>query len=103
VRIARESKKGTFRMTRTLGKAGPTVSCIGLGALGMSDLYGPADRTESIATIRAALNAGVNLIDTGDFYCSGHNEMLIREALAGINREDYVLSVKFGALRDPSY
>jgi pyridoxine 4-dehydrogenase len=91
-----------IRMTRTLGKAGPPVSSNGLGAMGMSDFYGPADRTESIATIRAALNAGVNLIDTGDFYGSGHNGMLTREALAGINREDFVLSVKFGALRDPS-
>src|ERR1700730_3805251 len=89
-------------MTRTLGKTGPVVSSIGLGAMGMSDFYGPADRTESIATIHAALDASVNLIDTGDFYGSGHNEMLIREALAGVKRENYVLSVKFGALRDPS-
>jgi aryl-alcohol dehydrogenase-like predicted oxidoreductase len=62
----------------------------------------PADRAESIATIHAALDAGINLIDTGDFYGSGHNEMLIREALAGINRQNFVLSVKFRALRDPS-
>lgn len=89
-------------MPRTLGKTGPTVSAIGLGAMGMSDFYGPADRAESIATIHAALDAGVNLIDTGDFYGSGHNEMLIREALNGRRREDIVLSVKFGALRDPS-
>jgi aryl-alcohol dehydrogenase-like predicted oxidoreductase len=70
--------------------------------MGMSDLYGPADRAESIATIRTALDAGINLIDTGDFYGSGHNEMLIREALNGRKREDAVLSVKFGALRDPA-
>ena len=89
-------------LTRTLGKNGPTVSAIGLGAMGMSDLYGPADRAESIATIHAALNAGVNLIDTGDFYGSGHNEMLIAEALADRRREDVVISVKFGALRDPA-
>jgi pyridoxine 4-dehydrogenase len=89
-------------MTRTLGKNGPVVSAIGLGAMGMSDLYGPADRSESIATIRAALDAGVNLIDTGDFYGSGHNEMLICEALRGRSRQGVVLSVKFGALRDPS-
>jgi len=89
-------------MTRTLGKNGPAVSSLGLGAMGMSDFYGPADRAESIATIRAALDAGVTLIDTGDFYGSGHNELLIREALAGRNRESVVLSVKFGALRDPA-
>ncbi len=89
-------------MTRKLGTHGPAVSAIGLGAMGMSDLYGPADRAESIATIHAALDAGVNLIDTGDFYGSGHNEMLIAEALAGRRREDVVLSVKFGALRDPA-
>lgn len=87
---------------RTLGNAGPVVSSIGLGAMGMSDFYGPADRGESIATIHAALDAGVTLIDTGDFYGSGHNELLIREALAGRRRESVVISVKFGALRDPS-
>ena len=89
-------------MTRTLGQNGPVVSAIGLGAMGMSDLYGPADRAESIATIHAALDAGITLIDTGDFYGSGHNELLIREALAGHKREDVVISVKFGALRDPA-
>jgi aryl-alcohol dehydrogenase-like predicted oxidoreductase len=69
--------------------------------MGMSDLYGPADRAESLATIRAALDAGVNLLDTGDFYGMGHNEMLLAEALAGVPRDRYLLSVKFGALRDP--
>jgi len=68
--------------------------------MGMSDLYGPADRSESIATIHAALDAGITLLDTGDFYGMGHNEMLIREALAGRNRDSVVISVKFGALRD---
>jgi aryl-alcohol dehydrogenase-like predicted oxidoreductase len=87
---------------RSLGKHGPTVSSIGLGAMGMSDLYGNADRAESIATIRAALDAGINLIDTGDFYGSGHNELLIREALTGRTRESIVLSVKFGERRDPA-
>jgi aryl-alcohol dehydrogenase-like predicted oxidoreductase len=77
------------------------LSALGLGCMGMSDLYGPADREEGIATIHAALDAGINLLDTGDFYGMGHNEMLIREALAGRRREDVVLSVKFGALRDP--
>jgi aryl-alcohol dehydrogenase-like predicted oxidoreductase len=84
---------------RTLGKSGPTVSALGLGAMGMSDFYGPADRTESIATLKTALDEGITLIDTGDFYGSGHNELLVAEALR--RRDDVVLSVKFGALRDP--
>src|SRR5262244_4389326 len=88
--------------TRTLGKTGPTVSALGLGAMGMSDFYGPADRDESIATVKAALDEGITLIDTGDFYGSGHNEILIAEALRGRPRNDYALSVKFGALRDPA-
>lgn len=79
--------------TRRLGVTGPTVSAIGLGAMGMSDLYGPADDAESIATIRAALDAGVTLIDTGDFYGMGHNELLIRDALAGRNRDEVTISV----------
>ena len=86
--------------TRTLGADGPTVFPLGLGCMGMSDLYGPADRDESIATIRAALDAGVNQIDTGDYYGMGSNELLIRDALRGRSRESVVLSVKFGALRD---
>jgi aryl-alcohol dehydrogenase-like predicted oxidoreductase len=86
---------------RKLGKAGPTTSAIGLGCMGMSDFYGPADRSESIATIHAALDAGVMLLDTGDFYGMGHNEMLIGEALAGRNRDQVQISVKFGALRTP--
>lgn len=89
-------------MTRELGKSGLRASSIGLGAMGMSDLYGVADRAESIATIHAALDAGVSLIDTGNFYGSGHNELLIAEAIAGRKREDIQISVKFGALRDPA-
>src|ERR1700723_4627295 len=85
---------------RQLGKTGPEVSAIGLGCMGMSGMYGPADRAESIATIHAALDAGVRLLDTGDFYGMGHNEMLIGEALKGRNRDKGILSVKFGALRD---
>jgi aryl-alcohol dehydrogenase-like predicted oxidoreductase len=84
-----------------LGANGPGVSAIGLGCMGMSDFYGPADRDESIATIHAALDAGVTLLDTGDFYGSGHNEMLIAEALKGRPRGSVELSVKFGAMRDP--
>ena len=87
--------------TRTLGSTGPVVSALGLGAMGMSDLYGPADEAEGIATIHAALDAGVSLIDTGDFYASGHNEMLIGRALKGRDRDQVALSVKFGALRGP--
>ncbi len=88
--------------TRQLGVAGPRVSALGLGCMGMSGMYGPADRAESIATIHAALDAGITLLDTGDFYGMGHNEMLIGEALRGRNRDQAVISVKFGALRDPS-
>ncbi|MER6066410.1 aldo/keto reductase [Streptomyces sp. NPDC001792] len=86
---------------RKLGSSGPEVSVIGLGAMGMSDLYGPADDAESIATLHAAIDAGVNLIDTGDFYGSGANEMLIARALRERRREDVVLSVKFGSRRTP--
>src|SRR4051812_34783416 len=88
-------------LTRQLGSTGPTVSALGLGCMGMSDLYGPADRAESIATIHAALDAGITLLDTGDFYGMGHNELLIREALQGRDRDAVTISVKFGALRDP--
>lgn len=90
--------------TRTLGTTGPQVSALGLGCMGMSALYGGADRAESIATLHAALEAGVTLLDTGDFYGMGHNELLIGEALRAApaaHREQALISVKFGALRDP--
>jgi aryl-alcohol dehydrogenase-like predicted oxidoreductase len=87
--------------TRTLGSTGPAVSALGLGAMGMSGAYGPADRAESIATVHAALEAGVTLIDTGDFYGMGHNELLLAEALRGRDRDSYQLSVKFGQMRGP--
>jgi aryl-alcohol dehydrogenase-like predicted oxidoreductase len=86
---------------RRLGESGPEVSEIGLGAMGMSGMYGASNRAESIATIHAALEAGIDLLDTGDFYGMGHNELLIAEALRGRPREDYLLSVKFGAQRGP--
>jgi aryl-alcohol dehydrogenase-like predicted oxidoreductase len=87
--------------TTRLGTTGPVVSAIGLGCMGMSGLYGPAAEDECVATIRTAMDAGVTLLDTGDFYGVGHNELLLREALRGRPRESAVLSVKFGALRAP--
>jgi aryl-alcohol dehydrogenase-like predicted oxidoreductase len=96
-------KQGARAMnTRKLGRTGPVVSALGLGCMGMSDLYGPADRAESIATLHQALDAGITLLDTGDFYGMGHNELLIREALTGRDRDRVQISVKFGALRDPA-
>jgi aryl-alcohol dehydrogenase-like predicted oxidoreductase len=88
-------------ITRQLGSAGLRVSAIGLGCMGMSGVYGPAEEPESIATIRGALDTGINLLDTGDYYGMGHNELLIREALRGRDRNGVVISVKFGALRGP--
>jgi aryl-alcohol dehydrogenase-like predicted oxidoreductase len=88
--------------TRRLGTTGPEVSALGLGCMGMSDFYGPSNDAESVATIHAALDAGVTLLDTGDFYGMGANELLVRDALRGVPRDRVVLSVKFGAMRDPS-
>lgn len=85
-----------------LGRAGPIVSALGLGCMGMSGMYGPTDRKESLATLHAAVDAGITLLDTGDFYGMGHNELLIGEALQTISRDRVLLSVKFGALRDPA-
>ena len=89
-------------MTRSLGIHGPEVSAIGLGCSGMSGTYGATDEAESIATIHAALDSGITLLDTADFYGMGHNEMLIRDALRGRTREQVIISDKFGSLRDPS-
>jgi aryl-alcohol dehydrogenase-like predicted oxidoreductase len=88
-------------LTRQLGSAGPQVSALALGCMGMSGMYGPSDDTESIATIHAAIDAGITLLDTGDFYGMGHNEMLLGRALGG-RRDRVLLSVKFGALRSPA-
>ena len=88
--------------TRRLGRTGPEVAGFGLGCMGMSDFYGPAERAESLATIAAALEAGITLLDTGDFYGMGHNELLLRDALHGGKRARVFLQVKFGAQRDPS-
>jgi aryl-alcohol dehydrogenase-like predicted oxidoreductase len=87
--------------SRLLGAAGPRVSALGLGCMGMSDFYGPSDEEESVATIHAALDAGITLLDTGDYYAAGHNEQLVRDALRGRARERAVLSVKFGLMRAP--
>jgi aryl-alcohol dehydrogenase-like predicted oxidoreductase len=86
----------------SLGRGGPQVSRAGLGLMGMSGIYGPADEPESIATIRAALDAGITLLDTADFYGMGHNELLLRDALRGVDRGNVFIQVKFGAQRDPS-
>jgi aryl-alcohol dehydrogenase-like predicted oxidoreductase len=84
-----------------LGRGGPQVSRLGLGLMGMSGIYGPADEDESKATIRAALDAGITLLDTGDFYGMGHNELLLRDALQGVDRSSVFIQVKFGGQRDP--
>jgi aryl-alcohol dehydrogenase-like predicted oxidoreductase len=86
----------------TLGRGGPAVSRVGLGLMGMSGIYGPADEDESKATIRAALDAGITLLDTGDFYGMGHNELLLRDALRGVDRSSVFIQVKFGGQRDPA-
>src|SRR5688500_7858850 len=83
-----------------LGKRGPEVFPLALGCMGMSGMYGQTDDEIGISTIRAAVERGVNLIDTGDFYGMGHNELLVGRALRGL-RDKVQLSVKFGALRSP--
>src|SRR3974390_3815977 len=101
--MERTKSMSLFSATRTvrkLGTSGPEVFPLALGCMGMSGMYGPADEAESLATIHAALDAGVNLIDTGDFYGMGHNEMLIGRALR-LERDEVLISVKFGAQRGP--
>jgi aryl-alcohol dehydrogenase-like predicted oxidoreductase len=90
----------TIFATRTLGKHGPAVSALGLGCMAMSEFYGHSDRAEALNTIAAALDAGVSLFDTGDFYGMGDNEMLLAEALRG-RREKAFIQVKSGAQRGP--
>ncbi len=87
--------------TRQLGRAGWAVSTIGLGCMGMSGVYGQSDRSQAIDTIHQAVDAGITLLDTGDFYGMGHNELLIAEALRSRQRDGVSLSVKFGAQRGP--
>ena len=87
-------------MTR-LGRNGPEVSCVGLGCLGMAGGYGPSDDNESVATVHAALDAGINFIDAADFYGAGHTELLLREALKGGRRQRAFIAIKYGAMRGP--
>lgn len=94
------SKDTTSTTPRQLGNAGPSSFPIALGCMGMSGMYGASDEAESIATIHEAIERGINVLDTGDFYGMGHNEMLIGRAIAG-RRDRVQLSVKFGALRTP--
>src|SRR4051794_39289130 len=93
----------TTKAPTKLGAAGPQVFPLALGCMGMGadSLYGGGSEAEGIATIHAALDAGVNLIDTGDFYSMGRNELLVGKALAGGRRDRALLSVKFGGLRGP--
>lgn len=91
----------TAQRQRKLGTTGPEVTALGLGLMGMSDLYGPADQDEAKATIHAALDAGITLLDTGDFYGMGANELLLADALRGRDRDAVQISVKFGAMRGP--
>jgi aryl-alcohol dehydrogenase-like predicted oxidoreductase len=86
----------------TLGAGGPSVSRVGLGLMGMSGIYGEADEGESLATIHAAVDAGITLLDTGDFYGMGHNELLLSRALRSIPRDQVFIQVKFGGQRDPA-
>lgn len=83
--------------------AGPqrTGPRLGLGIMGMSEVYGPADDRESPATLRASLDGGVRLVETGDAYGMGHGELLLGEALRARSRESVVISIRFGALREP--
>src|SRR5262245_30944851 len=90
----------TTKQKRQLGAQGPAVFPLALGGMGMSGMYGPSDQNESIATIHAALERGITLLVTGDFYGMGHNEMLIGRALKD-RRQKVLLSVKFGAMRGP--
>jgi aryl-alcohol dehydrogenase-like predicted oxidoreductase len=87
--------------TRKLGSTGITTGALGLGLMGMSGMYGPSDEAESLATIQAAVDRGVTLLDTGDFYGMGHNELLLGRALKTLDRDRVLISVKFGAQRGP--
>ncbi|PYQ11526.1 MAG: aldo/keto reductase [Acidobacteria bacterium] len=98
---ARTARRGSPVEKRRLGRRGPEVSAVGLGCMGMSEFYGPGDDAESIATIHAALDAGVNLLDTADVYGPHTNEVLVGRAIRG-RRPEAVLATKFGIVRDPA-
>jgi len=98
---ARTARRGPPVEKRRLGRRGPEVSAVGLGCMGMSEFYGPGDDAESIATIHAALDAGVNLLDTADVYGPHTNEVLVGRAIRG-RRPEAVLATKFGIVRDPA-
>ncbi len=85
---------------RTIGNGRLTVSCMGLGCMGMSEFYGPGDEAESIATIHRAIDLGINFLDTADVYGRGENERLVGKAIAGRRRE-VILATKFGNVRGP--
>jgi aryl-alcohol dehydrogenase-like predicted oxidoreductase len=96
----RKGEGGLVMKYRKLGNSTERLSALGLGCMSMSGSYGKGDDKESIATIRRAVELGVNFLDTGDFYGVGHNEEIIREAIKPFRREQIFLSVKFGALRN---
>ncbi len=85
---------------RTLGNTGPQVSALGLGCMGMSDFYGPADDAQSLAVLNHALDIGINFLDTADMYGVGANERLLAQLLK-TRRDEVVLATKFGNVRAP--
>jgi aryl-alcohol dehydrogenase-like predicted oxidoreductase len=99
--IALCAPKEKLLRTIRLGGNGPEIAAVGLGCMGMAGGYGPADDGESIATIHAALDAGVTLLDAADFYGAGHTELVLREALKGGRRQRAFVAIKYGAMRDP--
>jgi aryl-alcohol dehydrogenase-like predicted oxidoreductase len=99
--VASPQKESRMRMMQ-LGRNGPQVSSVGLGCMGMAGGYGPADDAESIATVHAALDAGINFIDAADFYAAGQTELVLREALKGGRRQRAFIAIKYGAMRDPN-
>ena len=100
--IGKSGREENSMYYHRLGATGPSVGALGFGCMALSGSYGPADRAQSLRTLGAALDLGINLLDTGDFYGMGHNELLIGEFLRGIRRDQVVLSVKYNGLREPA-